>query len=231
MTEHTVLPLKANPGMPPRQPLDMPVQNLQRAPARRHVLPTPRKVRFARLVTFGGAALLAAFGTYEMTEVVSVGGITVLEGVMTAIFALTFSWIALAATSALAGAFCSPARHVRLVDTGGRLTTRTALVMPIYHEDPTRTTAALEAMAKGLQAAGEADAFEIVVLSDSTNADSWIGETHLRRPPRERAARRSCRSGIAAAGRTPRRRRATSRTSSSNGAAATTTSSCSTPTA
>jgi membrane glycosyltransferase len=49
--------------------------------------------------------------------------------------------------------------------------------MPIYHEDPARTTAALEVMAKGLGDIGEAQAFEIVVLSDSTNADSWVRET------------------------------------------------------
>jgi len=49
--------------------------------------------------------------------------------------------------------------------------------MPIYNEDPVRTTAALRAMAEGLQGIGANQCFEIVVLSDSTNADSWIRET------------------------------------------------------
>ena len=49
--------------------------------------------------------------------------------------------------------------------------------MPIYNEDPTRTTAALQAMAEALGRIGANRAFEIVVLSDSTNADAWIRET------------------------------------------------------
>ena len=49
--------------------------------------------------------------------------------------------------------------------------------MPIYNEDPIRTTAALQAMAEALGAIEANRAFEIVVLSDSTNADAWIRET------------------------------------------------------
>jgi membrane glycosyltransferase len=177
MTEHSVLPIKPNPGMPPRDPLDMPIQDLRRAPAVPKRRWWPRSVLSARLLTFGGAALLTAFGTYEMVEVVSVGGITYLEGLMTAIFAITFAWISLAATSALTGAIVSPLRHIRLAHTGNALASRTALVMPIYHEDPIRTVAALETMARGLHALGESAAFEIVVLSDSTNADAWVRET------------------------------------------------------
>src|SRR5690606_1308627 len=46
-----------------------------------------------------------------------------------------------------------------------------------YNEDPLRTTAALQAMAEELAAAGHAAGFEIVVLSDSTRADAWIRES------------------------------------------------------
>jgi membrane glycosyltransferase len=53
----------------------------------------------------------------------------------------------------------------------------TALVMPIYNEDPVRTTAALQAMAESVQGIAVNQCFEIVVLSDSTNADSWVRET------------------------------------------------------
>src|SRR6202034_4214873 len=44
-------------------------------------------------------------------------------------------------------------------------------------EDPTRTTAALQAMAEGLQRIDAHRGFEIVMLSDSTEADAWIRET------------------------------------------------------
>ena len=49
--------------------------------------------------------------------------------------------------------------------------------MPIYNEDPLRTTAALQAMAEALARIDAHRAFEIVLLSDSTNADAWIRET------------------------------------------------------
>ena len=55
--------------------------------------------------------------------------------------------------------------------------TLTALVMPTYNEDPTRTAAALQAMAEALQLIDAHRGFEIVILSDSTDADAWIRET------------------------------------------------------
>ena len=66
---------------------------------------------------------------------------------------------------------------------------RTALVMPIYNEDPARTTAALYAMAEALAQIDAARHFEIAIISDSTNADAWISESlaidQLRRDLRE----------------------------------------------
>jgi membrane glycosyltransferase len=49
--------------------------------------------------------------------------------------------------------------------------------MPIYKEDPRRTMTALQAMGEALAGIGANGGFEIVVLSDSTDADSWIRET------------------------------------------------------
>ena len=49
--------------------------------------------------------------------------------------------------------------------------------MPIYNEDPARTMSALRAMAEALRELGAHASFEIVVISDSTNADAWIRET------------------------------------------------------
>src|SRR5690606_4774107 len=85
------------------------------------------------------------------------------------------AWIAQAAAAAIAGLL--PQRKQPLAplqDLAGR---RTALVMPIYNEDPLRTTMALRAMAEELDAEGHAAGFEIVVLSDSTHADAWVRES------------------------------------------------------
>ena len=85
--------------------------------------------------------------------------------------------------------------------------------MPIYNEDPTRTTAALQAMAEALQHIDAHRGFEIVILSDSTNADAWIRETLSVDRLRAALLATSCRSGIGGAGRTSRANPAISRTS------------------
>ena len=90
-------------------------------------------------------------------------------------FTISLAWIAFAAGSVIAGA--SKRRDPVRRPAEGTGSTLTALVMPIYNEDPTRTTAALQAMAEALGQMGANRAFEIVVLSDSTNADAWIRET------------------------------------------------------
>ena len=160
--------------MPPVQPRAMPTQDLRAAVTRR-----PGKVSLrvyaARVIAFGGAAGLSGFGAFEMISVVKAGGITPFEALFTLLFAINFTWIAFAASSAVAGLLLPP--RPRLLPAAGPLKTRTALVMPVYHESPAATAAALEVMARGLASAGHATAFEIVILSDSRSADSWIAET------------------------------------------------------
>ncbi len=108
-----------------------------------------------------------------MLQVVRFASMTVLQGMMIFFFAVSLGWIAFAAGSVLAGA--SKRRDPRpAADAPASLT---ALVMPIYNEDPLRTTAGLQAMAEALALIGAQQGFEIVILSDSTNADAWIRES------------------------------------------------------
>lgn len=53
---------------------------------------------------------------------------------------------------------------------------RTALVMPIYNEDPTRVTAGLRAIWQSLQETGRGDEFELLILSDTRDPDCWMQE-------------------------------------------------------
>jgi membrane glycosyltransferase len=99
---------------------------------------------------------------------------TLLQGTMIFFFAVSLGWIAFAAGSVIAGASRrrDPAPADKPADAS-----LTALLMPIYNEDPTRTTAALQAMAEALHHIDAHRGFEVVILSDSTNADAWIRET------------------------------------------------------
>ena len=52
----------------------------------------------------------------------------------------------------------------------------TAILMPIYNEDTCRVFAGLRAMAESVQQTGNSDAFDLFVLSDTTNPDIWARE-------------------------------------------------------
>lgn len=166
------------PAMPPEAPLAMPVQDLARfdagtvrRPVGRHAAPWG-----ARILVFGGALALTAYGGWQMYETVAVSGSpTILQLVLVALFLLTFSWIALAFTSAVLG-FGVLLRRPAPPPAPSALGGRTAVLMPVYNEATARTFAGLEAMHESVAATGLGAHFDWFVLSDSTQADAWIAE-------------------------------------------------------
>ena len=52
----------------------------------------------------------------------------------------------------------------------------TAVVVPIYNEDPARVFAGLKATYESLEQTGLLPFFEFFILSDTTDSDTWIGE-------------------------------------------------------
>ena len=161
--------------MPPEAPLVMPPQDLSYEPPRRMRGHPTAAVLFARFILLTVSVGVTVYGVYQMLQVVRFASMTLLQGLMIFFFAVSLGWIAFAAGSVIAGA--SKRRDAFPDPAAGAGNTLTALVMPIYNEDPIRTTSALQAMAEALGRIEANRAFEIVVLSDSTNADAWIRET------------------------------------------------------
>jgi membrane glycosyltransferase len=162
-------------GMPPEAPMGMPEQDLSYKPRRRERHAISAAVLYARFILLAVTIGVTTYGVYQMLQVVRFASMTFLQGTMIFFFAVSLGWIAFAAGSVIAGA--SKRRDpvpAQPMPAGASLT---ALVMPIYNEDPTRTTAALQAMAEALHHIDAHSGFEIVILSDSTNADAWIRET------------------------------------------------------
>jgi membrane glycosyltransferase len=134
-----------------------------------------------RFIVIGGAIALTAEGAHEMYLVFAVNGVTALAIFMLALFLALFAWIALSFTSALAG-FCS------ILGGGGcrlgtgadgplpRLASRTALLMPTYNEQPARTMAGLQAIWESLRGTGAIEAFDLFILSDTTDPTIWVAE-------------------------------------------------------
>ena len=166
-------PVGASGGMPPESSLEMPPQDLRYKPSRRTRDRSTAAVLYARFILITTTLGVSTYGIYQMLQVVRFASMTLLQGLMISFFAVSLGWIAFAAGSVLAGASKRRDPAPRTVPEGSL----TALVMPIYNEDPVRTTSALQAMAEALKDIGANHRFEIVVLSDSTNADSWIRET------------------------------------------------------
>ncbi|MGA2707492.1 MAG: glucans biosynthesis glucosyltransferase MdoH [Steroidobacteraceae bacterium] len=162
-------------GMPPESALPMPPQDLRRRPPRRRRARITAAVLFARCILITVTLGVSIYGTYQMLQVVRFASMTLLQGLMISFFTVSLAWIAFSAGSVLAGA-SKHREKIPPVDPAAN-STLTALIMPIYNEDPRRTMTALQAMAEALKSIGAHRGFEIVVLSDSTDADSWIRET------------------------------------------------------
>jgi membrane glycosyltransferase len=159
---------------PPMAPLSMPTQSLDRAPARRFGTPGARVI-LARAIAVGGAAALTWYGNWQMMLVFGNETSTPLQLLLLVLFTITFGWIAFSATQAVAGLLARRPRDPEGAD--GPLSARTAIVMPVYNENPAAVTAALHAMGDGLASAGHGAQFEIFILSDTTDPAVLIRET------------------------------------------------------
>ncbi len=135
------------------------------------------------LTTLGAMSLLSA--------AIQDGGITPLELVLLILYAVLILWVAASFWTAVMGFArllrrgagtdpITPAAPPNEKETGEPF--RTALVMPVYNEDPDRVFAGLRAMYLSLVETGRHQGFEIFVLSDTRDPDTWVKEEmHWRR--------------------------------------------------
>ncbi|TLU72340.1 glucans biosynthesis glucosyltransferase MdoH [Lichenicoccus roseus] len=170
------------PFLPPEAPLGMKAQSLQARPGRSaRPMTAPTLIGLRRLLVIGSAIALTLAAAREMYLVLNGAGPSLLGIVVLLLFVVLFAWIALAFTSAVAG-FVSLLGHGGLslgITRDGplpELSARTALLMPTYNENPARVMAGLQAIIESLAATGRLGAFDVFVLSDTTNADVWIAE-------------------------------------------------------
>ena len=118
------------------------------------------------------ASVLATDGVLSIPEI----GILIL-------FSLTFAWISMAFWTAIAGFILhvfglrSLVRAGQLVEAAdGPIEGRTALAVPIYHEEPDAVGRRLAAIYRSLETTGQEKAFDIFILSDSQDADTVFEE-------------------------------------------------------
>ena len=141
----------------------------------------PRGPRLRRFLFFSLVALSTVTAAAFMTLILNANGFDWIELAILALFTTNFLLIALSFWSATAGFVIkvlgldpiSLRRRRCLAATGDgpALTTRTAIVMPIYNEDAARVFAGIEAIHASLAATGQIAHFDFFILSDSTHDD------------------------------------------------------------
>ena len=171
----------------------MPVQDLKHwePSGRRGQIKPTKSVRLRRVAIFAASLAMTALASHEMYRVLSVSGMTALQIALLVVFTINFVWIAFPFVSGFVGflvtCFGRTVSEVAIppLQPTPMLQTRTALVMPIYNEDPKRIFAGIQAIYESLEAVGGMAHFEFFILSDTTEPDIWLDEEveflHLRR--------------------------------------------------
>src|SRR6516165_9442102 len=132
------------------------------------------QLRLRRTLFFGLTLLTSAAATSVLLDVLEANGVTWIEVVGLVLFFALFTWIAGALWTAIAGFGVQLAGRdpegIDVHELAGRpLQTRTAVVMPIYNEDPVRVGAGLTATWSSLARESEAHAFDLFILSDTSD--------------------------------------------------------------
>jgi membrane glycosyltransferase len=168
------------PAMPPEAPLAMPMQSLAAfdpTHAHKPVRTGEDKATWAgRALTFGGGLALTAYGANEMYGVINVGSITALKWALLVLFTINFSWIALSFMTSISGFIWLFAHSRRKTGVAAELTTKNAVVMPIYNEAPERVFSALQAILEDTLRTDRGRHFDWFLLSDTTDPEVWIAE-------------------------------------------------------
>jgi membrane glycosyltransferase len=131
--------------------------------------------RLRRLVLLLLVLVSTAAAARVLASVLAADGLSVLEIGILGLFTLTFAWIACAFWTALVGFGLHVAGTTtsHLADLLKRPppvlppAARTALVVPVYHEDADEVAARLAAVYRSLEQTGQLDIFDLFILSDS----------------------------------------------------------------
>jgi len=147
-----------------------------------------------RGIVFGGALGITAYLIRELYLVLSVGSIAGLEVALMALFAINIFWLALSFMTALAG-FAVIALGLRRsiadpkdYDASAPLSGKTAILVCTYNESPERIFGMAVATMRSIAKTGQREAFDLFVLSDTTDPDIWVQEEAAFQAVREREA-------------------------------------------
>jgi membrane glycosyltransferase len=163
-------------ALPKMSPLDMPRHAVNEASqARKKRLQNfALTTFFSRLFVLLGTVGLSWYGATEMYDVLNTNAIAGLQWAFLVLFCINFTWISFAFSQATLGLIFQLwpfSRRRKEQDVEGV----TAILLPVYNEDPLRIRANIQAMREDLLAHAPGK-FAFFILSDTNKADAWIAE-------------------------------------------------------
>jgi len=170
--------VRAEAALPETAPLDMPRHQLDESgfSIRNSRQPIAFLIHtfLSRIFVISVTAVCSIYGISEMYGVLSTNSVTYLQWVFLLLFSINFLWISFAFAQALTGFLvCLKPRLIRPPEAG--LCFKTAILMPIYNEDPLRIRVAVKTMQADLLAKAPGQ-YSFFILSDTNRADLWISE-------------------------------------------------------
>lgn len=142
----------------------------------------PIKAHLRRLVFFSLVSATTVMALVLLTSVYQADGLTPLEMALLLLYGVLIGWISLSFWAASIGFVIQlrgrdgAAINQQQSNTSGAEPGLTALVMPVYNEDPHRVFAGLAAICDDLLATGKASGFEVFILSDTRDPELWVEE-------------------------------------------------------
>ncbi|MGJ3230524.1 MAG: glucans biosynthesis glucosyltransferase MdoH [Oceanicaulis sp.] len=164
-------------ALPPEHRLETPRQTLHAPQRRARPMRVIRRIELyiGRIALIALTAAITGYGLHEAHGVMTVGGgLTLSQWVFLVLFGLSFGWVAFSAAQVILG-FPAAVLHTRRQRLQADASARTAILIPVYNEEPARIAAAVEAMSEAL-GAKEPGRFAVFLLSDTNRAETWIGE-------------------------------------------------------
>lgn len=155
-------------SLPPRRPLAMPIQSLEKDEMGQACMPFLDSRAWRRTAVVGATVLSTLGASAVMARLLEPRGFSVADGTMLALFVLLFAWVAFAFVSAIAGfVLMWRARDLEPWRPQPIIFSRTALLMPTYNEDPGRILSGVQAIYEELAGMGVPELYDIFVLSDT----------------------------------------------------------------
>jgi len=137
-----------------------------------------------RITFFSLTFLLTSLATWFMADLLWRDGMTGVEWVVLVLFVILFAHIAVGFSTALLGLYVlnrdgDPYRITRTIE-GETLASlplaSTAIVMPVFNEDPSRVFEGLRVIYRSLELSGRLENFDFFILSDSNDPNRWLQE-------------------------------------------------------